>query len=104
MSRWQRELRASDLLGRLGGEEFLVILRDAPMEAAQSVAERLVEATREIDLSDIAADLRVTTSAGLAQVTPRDDALSEVVERADAALYRAKAGGRDRVEAAAPAA
>lgn len=91
-------LRRGDLLGRVGGEEFVVLLPDTPLEAARQVAERLRESVERIDLSDIAPDLRITVSIGVSLLRPQDDDVRDVIDRADAALYRAKGAGRNRVE------
>lgn len=91
-------LRQNDLLGRIGGEEFVVLLPETPLDAAMQVAERLRESVEQVDLTDIAADLRVTISVGLSLLLPRDEGLHDVIDRADTALYRAKAAGRNRVE------
>ena len=90
-------LRQNDLLGRVGGEEFVVLLPNTPPEAALLVAERLRDSVHRLDLSDIAEDLGVTISLGLAMLRPQDDGLHDVIDRADAALYRAKDAGRNRV-------
>jgi diguanylate cyclase (GGDEF)-like protein len=82
---WQAELRASDLLARYGGEEFAVLLPDCGTEAAATLIERLREVTPH----------EQTVSAGLASLTGGEEAV-ELMERADAALYRAKRRGRDR--------
>ncbi|WP_337175633.1 diguanylate cyclase [Paludisphaera sp.] len=91
--------RAEDLVARLGGEEFVVLLPDAPLEVAMRVAERLRLATPDAGPPEMA-PRRLTASFGVAEAVPGDTA-SRLLRRADAALYRAKAGGRDRVEAAA---
>lgn len=91
-------LRPGDLLGRIGGEEFLVLFPDTPLEAAAALAERLRASVERIDLADIAEDLRVTISLGLSPLKAQDTGLPDMVARADAALYRAKANGRNRVE------
>jgi diguanylate cyclase (GGDEF)-like protein len=82
---WTGALRPEALLARLGGEEFGVILPDAGPEAAEIVVERLRDVTPK----------EVTFSAGIA-TWDGDEALGDVVARADAALYRAKSEGRDR--------
>ncbi len=90
---WQGQLRRSDLLGRLGGDEFAVLLRECGLDAAAAVATRMCRS--------IPSD--ATCSAGVAAwdgVEPAD----VLISRADGALYRAKAHGRDRVEVAAAAA
>jgi diguanylate cyclase (GGDEF)-like protein len=91
-------LRQGDLLGRIGGEEFVVLLPDTPPEHALQVADRLRVSVAQLVLSDIAPDLRVTISLGLAFLRASDDGVQEVIDRADAALYRAKANGRNRAE------
>ncbi len=90
-------LRQKDLLGRMGGEEFIVLLPGTSADAALLVAERLRDSVHRLDLSDLAADLNVTISLGLAMLRPQDDGVHDVIDRADAALYRAKEAGRNRV-------
>ncbi|MEG3194258.1 GGDEF domain-containing protein, partial [Lysobacter sp. D1-1-M9] len=92
---WNTVLRQGDRLGRLGGEEFLVVLPGAGIGAGMQVAGRLLEATRAMDLSDLGEGLQLTVSLGVAQVGPGDRTLEGVLERADAALYKAKDNGRD---------
>jgi len=91
------QVRGSDLVGRWGGEEFLILCPETSAEQALVLAERLVQATRE---HDFATGQRHTVSAGVASLRPEDSADS-LLQRADLALYRAKDGGRDRVCAAA---
>lgn len=97
----ESELRQNDLLGRIGGEEFVVLCPDTPFVRAGHAAERLRASVERIDLSDIAPGLRVTVSIGLSLLRADDDSLADVMARADAALYRAKVAGRNRVEAEA---
>jgi diguanylate cyclase (GGDEF)-like protein len=78
--------RASETVGRLGGDEFAVLLPETGMVGAHATAERIRAA--------IAAQ-RVTISAGVAELTA--DGPDDLVRRADRALYRSKAAGRDRV-------
>jgi diguanylate cyclase (GGDEF)-like protein len=93
-------LRQQDLIGRTGGEEFLVICPESLPDAAWQIAERLRQAIEATRFDDICQDLRVTLSVGVAQFHDRQDSLDAMIERADSALYRAKSGGRNRVEAA----
>lgn len=88
-------LREDDICGRLGGEEFAIILSGATEARAFEAAERLRDAvhTSRIPVDD--RTLQFTISAGVAQWHPRDDANSWL-RRADAALYLAKSHGRDR--------
>jgi len=108
--RIKAELRQSDALARFGGEEFVVLLIDAPLDSATVVAERIragVAAT-SVELAG-GADIPVTVSIGVATLDDfnRDSAIEAVaqtlVARADAALYRAKESGRNRVMRAEPA-
>jgi diguanylate cyclase (GGDEF)-like protein len=91
-------LRGTDSLGRWGGEEFLVLLPDCPLPAALEVAERLRHhlGTHAVPV-DAGEPLRFSVSIGLARAGPDDANLQVVLQRADAALYAAKAQGRNRV-------
>ena len=92
------ESRACDLLARLGGEEFAVLLPDTLLDEALLVCERLHATFRErVGWAGIEG-LRVTFSLGVVACRPTDTAAS-LLERADAALYRAKDEGRDRLQA-----
>ncbi len=90
-------VRNTDLLGRWGGEEFVVMFPDAPTPQAEVALQRLRDHLARLELNDIAAGLKVTFSAGLVEVVP-EDTLEAAIERADQAMYRAKTGGRNRTE------
>jgi diguanylate cyclase (GGDEF)-like protein len=94
--------RAADFVARYGGEEFGVILPDSDLESARRQAEALRAAIAALNLRhDGAATGRLTLSIGVAVAVPDLDAPpAGILARADAALYAAKAGGRDRVELA----
>jgi len=94
----QGALRQFDLLGRTGGEEFLVLLPNTRLEQAHPIAERLCAAVRAIDFSGIAQGLVMTISVGMAELDAGDADLKALMHRADNALYRAKAEGRNRIE------
>jgi two-component system cell cycle response regulator len=87
-------VRAEDTVGRLGGEEFLVLLPDTDAAAAERAAERLRAAVAEAHAPE-----PVTASVGWATLAPDEDP-DDVVRRADHALYAAKAAGRDAVRGA----
>jgi diguanylate cyclase (GGDEF)-like protein len=92
--------RAGDLLGRVGGEEFLAVFADVTAEEAAVIAERLREAVARVPVAiGGGGALGVTVSGGLVGLTPGAEVptLSDALTRADAALYAAKAGGRNRI-------
>jgi diguanylate cyclase (GGDEF)-like protein len=92
-------MRETDVFGRYGGEEFLMILTDTGLEGAQRALERVREAVAAAGHEHVAPSLAVTASIGIAQ-WKRDEETSALLGRADAALYRAKERGRNRIEAA----
>jgi diguanylate cyclase (GGDEF)-like protein len=91
----QAGLRTSDLLGRLGGEEFAVILPDADGPAAVAVAEKLRLALRGLEFSGSRPPIRVSASFGVATLDPGRDDLDAILLKADEALYEAKGAGRN---------
>lgn len=97
---WAAVLREQDLLGRIGGEEFCAVLPETPPEAAKQAAERLREAIARLEFRSASGRFPVTVSIGVAHVLPDDADIGKTMERADQALYRAKANGRDRIESA----
>jgi len=97
-----RLLRASDLVARLGGEEFVAVMPDTDMATAAAVTQRIRE---EVAKAPFAGDLveggiEVTVSIGVAAFTGARDTPAALLKRADKALYAAKEGGRNQVVAA----
>ncbi|TZF89956.1 diguanylate cyclase [Cognatilysobacter lacus] len=90
-------LRRQDHLGRSGGEEFVALLPGTGADEAAAIAERLRQAVAALSITP---GLAVRTSAGVATSRDGDRRLNDLLARADAALYRAKAAGRDCVIAA----
>ncbi|MBW8182184.1 GGDEF domain-containing protein [Shewanella sp. NR704-98] len=88
-------MRKTDLVGRVGGEEFLIILPDTTLEQAIKIANRLVESIAKTDLSHLSPTLSISVSAGVAE-KEQDASFSELLNRADTALYEAKTNGRNR--------
>ena len=98
----QSLLRASDLIGRWGGEEFVVLLPETDLAKAAAVLDRIRSALADTKLTlPGGLQLRVTVSVGVAEWTGIE-ALESLVERADGACYEAKRLGRNRTEQAAP--
>ena len=94
---WTASLRASDIVARYGGEEFCVILPETPRDESLALAERLRGVVAAVDICDGKHRARISVSAGVSFFRPADGP-DDLLRRADEALYRAKAGGRDRVE------
>ncbi len=91
-------LRSVDLLGRLGGEEFAVVLPEADENAALQTAERLRAAVESLQFPfEDGTVLRITTSVGISILAVSGESLDSLLARADSALYAAKGQGRNRV-------
>lgn len=90
----QEQIRQTDVFGRWGGEEFLIVCPETRSDTAKMLAEKLRDMLYQQSFKDVG---RVTASFGIASWTEGDQ-FKDVISRADQALYRAKAGGRNRVE------
>lgn len=92
-------LRQSDVLGRIGGEEFAILLADTDLSQAEEIAERL--RTRltlsKIKLPDTDIEFGFTVSIGVASLNSQQESINQLIHRADLALYQAKYQGRNRV-------
>jgi diguanylate cyclase (GGDEF)-like protein len=93
-------VRDDDVPARVGGEEFAVLLRNPGDGVAAEVGERVRQAVGALDLRNHGVD-RVSVSVGVAVAQGADEAIGQIVDRADRALYRAKRTGRDKVITAA---
>lgn len=92
------QLRGSDTVGRLGGEEFCVLLPQTDTASAAEVATRILAGTRAMCLETVAGEaFSITVSAGLATLLASDKSLHRLLDRADQSLYSAKRSGRDRL-------
>ena len=93
-----QQLREIDIICRLGGEEFVVLMPETPVEAAATAAERLRLAVADVKVPAANAQtVTFTVSIGLTAPRPDDKTLGDVLMRADEALYEAKHSGRNRV-------
>ena len=90
-------LRKTDFCGRYGGEEFLIVLTQTDLRAANVFAERIRECVENSFFPDLGPNSRVTVSIGLTEHRMEEN-IEKTISRADDALYRAKKGGRNRVE------
>ena len=88
--------RKTDVVGRYGGEEFSVILPGAQVDMAKVIAERLRKAIEESVVKSDKGDITYTVSIGIASDIGREVKVEEILDRADRALYTAKAQGRNR--------
>ena len=96
VERIQSRLRQEDLLGRWGGEEFLLVLPEVDLDGALTATEALREIIEETEVSVDGERIPVTVSAGVA-CRERGDTPDDIIDRGDAALYAAKEAGRNQV-------
>ncbi|CAN5159067.1 PleD family two-component system response regulator [soil metagenome] len=98
-ARLKQSVRNVDMICRIGGEEFVVVLPEANGDVALRIAERIRTSVslKEFDVGAESGPLPVTISAGVAFVSTPSDTLETVLKRADRALYRAKTEGRNRI-------
>jgi diguanylate cyclase (GGDEF)-like protein len=94
----KNRVRATDIVSRMGGEEFLVLLPNTPEHAAIEVAELLRQAVRQTELSnDQNSAFIVTVSGGVVEMTDDISSAEDLLKRSDRLLYEAKERGRDRI-------
>jgi diguanylate cyclase (GGDEF)-like protein len=93
----QKNLRNIDHIARYGGEEFILILTNVEKDQAVICAERMRKIIKKIEYENMPADFRITISVGVTEFK-QSEIIQQAINRADTALYRAKANGRDRVE------
>jgi len=90
------QLRMQDHIGRYGGEEFLIVFPETPLEGAMRVTERVRAAVEAMAVHEGGHRIPLTVSAGVSEVA-EGETLDSVLRRVDAAMYRAKAAGRNQV-------
>jgi len=95
--RMQSCVRLYDIVGRVGGEEFLIVAPATPTDEALSLAERIIAAIRQETITETTVRVTVTASAGVSVIHRDDTGIDDLLRRADQALYRAKSEGRNRV-------
>jgi diguanylate cyclase (GGDEF)-like protein len=97
-----RLLREQDVMGRFGGEEFLIILPETPLEGAMALAERIRRSVADAELAHGDLGLRATVSIGVGEFGRHGSDWQKLLQMTDKAMYRAKSTGRNRVCAAGP--
>jgi len=93
----QGNLRDQDIFARAGGDEFRIMLPGTGTEGASLVAERIRQAVGKLRIDSPNGSVQLTISAGICSCLPGDETLDDVTKRADAALYVAKAAGRNAI-------
>ena len=94
----QQTLRVNDVFGRIGGEEFAILLMESDAELALQVAQRLRKSVEEAELfAKMDQAITLSVSIGITQYNSPEDTLLQMLSRADKALYAAKNAGRNRV-------
>ena len=92
--RIRNTIRAYDILGRYGGEEFLILLPDTGLEDAKNLADRIRVHVKDNPIISS----KISISLGVTSMQAQDQTVDDIIKRADERLYRAKKSGRDRVE------
>jgi diguanylate cyclase (GGDEF)-like protein len=100
----RNEMSATDILARVGGEEFVLLLPETTGEQAATLAERMRKRLEEAPLALDGTDVKVTISIGVCEAAAGSQSIGGLMKRADQALYRAKRDGRNLVRYGGPAA
>ncbi len=93
-------IRNSDIFGRLGGEEFSILLPETDLNSAKQTAQRVLDSVSNLKVNYDNQVIQFTTSIGIAQVTKQCVSLEQLMKESDDALYKAKNAGRNRFEIA----
>jgi diguanylate cyclase (GGDEF)-like protein len=94
----KQSLRLYDIVGRLGGEEYGMMLLDCDIPAAEQIAERLRQCIETMSIECHGHSINVTISIGLSKIKPTDETINQVLSRADKSLYEAKEAGRNQIK------
>ena len=93
-----KRMRKTDFIARFGGEEFVLLIPSTPLEGGRHLLQTLLEGVQQCPFHFRGERVTITLSAGLTAFASDDEGSDKVFERADQALYRAKSGGRNRIE------
>lgn len=94
----RKSLRTTDMIARYGGEEIVILLPETDLKQAAPVLDRVRRDVMALLVPELGGRWVVTASIGAAELSPEDENIADMLVRADAALYRAKESGRNRVE------
>ena len=92
------KIREQDILGRIGGDEFGLLLPETTMEEAQVIAARLCKAVQQKVTTIQEQQISTSCSAGFTTMQPSDQTFENLLQRADQKLYRAKSTGKGHIE------
>ncbi len=93
-----KAFRAADMFARYGGEEFVAVLPGCPVDKAAAIGVRAIKAVEETEIEiSHEVSVRITVSGGVSEIRQTDVCYTDIVKRSDAALYRAKRTGRNRI-------
>ena len=98
----QSSARTSDIVARLGGEEFVAVLGETDLEHGCALAERVRKRIEDTKVAAVNVDISVTASIGVAEISRNNLSLEALIDQADVAMYAAKSAGKNRVQAAVP--
>lgn len=93
----KKKLRKLDIIGRLGGEEFLIIMPDSSLAEVESLSNRLITGVSELKIPVNDLSLSFTVSGGLSEITSLDSCVDDFLKRADKGLYHSKENGRNQI-------
>ena len=96
--RMKRMLRDKDVLARVGGEEFALVLPGTTLEETMRIADKLCATVEANALTIEGGKMPMTASFGVATISDNDTCMTDIIARADRALYRSKREGRNRVD------
>ena len=98
VSHCRATLRSSDVIGRIGGEEFGILLPETSAASAIKISEEIREKIASLVVQHLGHEVRLTASFGVAALTSEDRSFRAILAQADKALYEAKNGGRNQVK------
>jgi diguanylate cyclase (GGDEF)-like protein len=94
----RKSVRSADIIGRYGGEEFVILMPETGMQTAQQLAERQLVSIRSMRIKENGSEFSITISIGLTELDHANhQTIEDLIAQADRAMYTAKQNGRDRV-------